>query len=150
MKIPYIPILIILSLAGVPSCVKDVTLDAMEEPTVVVECILSDDPLQTLYLTYTKGASREAAPDLPEATAVLTDLTEGKEAGRFVRSADGSWTLAYGAIPEHRYRLDITIPGHDPIWAEQTMPEAPGVTVDWHKWNILPRNAKDTSEDYIG
>lgn len=137
-------------LAVATSCVKDVILDAMEEPTVVMECILSDDPVQTLYLVYTKGASREAAPDLPEATAVLTDLTEGKEAGRFARTADGSWTLAYGALPEHRYRLDVTIPGHDPIWAEQTMPEAPGVAVDWHKWNILPQNAKDTSEDYIG
>ena len=128
MKIPYIPVLIILSLAAT-SCVKDVILDAMEEPTVVVECILSDDPVQTLYLTYTKGASREAAPDLPEATAVLTDLTEGKEAGRFARTADGSWTLAYAAIPEHRYRLDVTVPGHEPIWAEQTMPEPAGWTV---------------------
>ena len=150
MKKTGIALIAICCLLAATSCVKDVILDAMEEPTVVVECILSDDPVQTLYLTYTKGASREAAPDLPEATAVLTDLTEGKEAGRFTRVADGSWTLTYAAVPEHRYRLDVAIPGREPIWAEQTMPEVPGITVGWHKWNILPRNAKDTSEDYIG
>ena len=123
--------------ATAASCVKDVVMDAMEEPAVVVDCILTDEPVQTLHLVYTKGASREAAPDLPEATAVLTDLTEGKEAGRFARTADGSWTLAYAAIPEHRYRLDVTVPGHEPIWAEQTMPEPPGVVVGWHRLGLF-------------
>ena len=35
--------------AMVTACVRDVTMDALEEPTVVVECILTDDPVQTLY-----------------------------------------------------------------------------------------------------
>ena len=121
--------------AMVTACVRDVTMDALEEPTVVVECILTDDPVQTLYLTYTKGASRDQAPELPEAKAVLTDLTEGKEAGHFAKAADGSWQLSYAAIPEHRYRLDVSIPGHDPIWAEQTMPGVPGLSVGWHQWD---------------
>ena len=124
------------------SCVKDVILDAMDEPTVVVDCVLSDEPEQTLHLVYTKGASRAEAPDLPEATAVLTDLTEGKEVGRFTRTADRSWTLAYAAIPSHRYRLDVTVPGHEPIWAEQTMPEPPGVEVGWHSWD--PRSTSES------
>lgn len=117
------------------SCVKDVILDARDEPEVVVDCILTDEPVQILYLVYTKGASREIAPELPEATAVLTDLTEGKEAGRFHRMTDGSWQLAYTAIPTHSYRLDVSVPDHEPIWAEQTMPEAPGINVRWHSWN---------------
>ena len=117
------------------SCVRDVTMDALEEPTVVVECILTDDPVQTLYLSYTKGASRDQAPELPEAKAVLTDLTEGKEAGHFAKAADGSWQLSYAAIPEHHYRLDVSIPDHDPIWAEQTMPGVPGLSVGWHQWD---------------
>ena len=134
-------------LAAATSCVKDVMLDALEEPKMVVECILTDAPVQTLYLTYTKGASRAQAPDLPEATAVLTDLTEGKEAGRFTRAADGSWQLAYGAIPEHRYRLDVTVPGHDPVWAEQTMPAAPGIAVGWVPWTGDADNPSDYSRD---
>ena len=108
-------------------------MDAMEDPLIVVECVLTDEAVQTLHLTYTKGASQSEAPDLPEATAVLTDLTEGREAGRFTRVADGSWQLAYAAIEAHHYRLDITIPGHEPLRAEQTMPkvwraDADGIT----------------------
>lgn len=53
---------------------KEVAMDAMEEPQVVVECIICDEPVQSLYLTYMKGASRESAPDLSEAEARLTDL----------------------------------------------------------------------------
>ena len=109
--------------AGLASCVKEISMDAMEDPLIVVECILTDEPVQTLYLSYTKGASRADAPDLPKAEAVLTDLTEEKEVGRFARVADGSWQLAYAAIEAHHYRLDISIPGHEPLWAEQTMPK---------------------------
>lgn len=118
------------------SCVKDVILDARDEPQVVVECILSDEPVQTLYLSYTKGASREAAPELTEAVATLTDLTEGREAGRFRRADDGSWQLSYAAVPAHEYRLDVTVPDHEPIWAEQTMPEVPMITSRWKPWQL--------------
>ena len=126
------------------SCVKDVVLDAKEEPQVVVECILTDEPVQTLHLVYTKGASRSEAPDLPEAEVVLTDLTVGKEAGRFKRTPDGSWQLAYAAVPAHSYRLDVSVPSHGPIWAEQTMPEAPGIVVGWHRWD----NPRSSPDDY--
>ena len=37
----------------VVSCIKDVILDAGDEPQVVVDCILTDEPVQTLYLVYT-------------------------------------------------------------------------------------------------
>lgn len=125
---------LLLVLLLVPSCVRDVTMDAMEDPEVVVECVLSDKPLQTLYLTYTKGASREKALVLPKASAVLTDLTEGNEVGRFERVSDGSWQMSYAAIPSHHYRLDISIPDHEPVWAEQTMPQEPSVEAKWNWW----------------
>lgn len=127
----FVKVAIAASAVMATSCVKDVILDAMDEPQVVVDCILTDELVQTLHLLYTKGASRTEAPDLPEAEAVLTDLTEGQVAGHFARTADRSWQLDYATIPGHRYRLDVTVPGHEPIWAEQTMPEAPGVEVRW-------------------
>jgi hypothetical protein len=102
-------------------------MDAGESPQVVVECVLNEESVQKLFLTYTKGASRKEASDLPEAEAVLTDLTASREAGRFERMTDGSWQLAYAAIPTHHYRLDVIVPGHEPIWAEQTMPDIPPV-----------------------
>ena len=125
------------------SCMKEVTMDAMEEPQVVVECILCDEPVQTLNLAYTKGASRESAPELLEAEAVLNDLTEGKEVGRFTRAADGFWQLGYTAVPSHRYRLEVNVPGHEPISAEQTMPEVPSLDAEWDWWREnLPADAK--------
>ena len=134
------------------SCVKVVTMDALEEPQVVVECILCDEPVQTLNLTYTKGASRESAPELSEAEASLTDLTEGKEVGLFTRSADGSWKLDYAAIPSHNYRLEVNIPGHESISAEQTMPENPGIEVGWHEFdpNWHKENPDKILFDYVG
>ena len=42
--------------------------------------------------------------------------------GSFERQDDGTWALGYAAVPEHSYRLEIDIPGQEPIWAEQTMP----------------------------
>ena len=118
------------------SCVQDVIMDAKDEPQVVVDCILCDEPVQTLYLVYTKGASQETASELTDAVAVLTDLTEGREIGRFHRTTDGSWELAYAAIPAHSYRLEVSVPDHELIWAEQTMPEVPRITSKWKTWQV--------------
>ncbi len=114
---------LLLLLAGLfTSCVKDVILDAMEDPQLAVYCVLSQDSTQTLKLSWTKGASRAEAPRVTEANAVLTDLTENLVVGSFERISESDWQLEYAAIPGHHYRLDVTVPGRDPIWAEQTMP----------------------------
>lgn len=109
------------------SCVKDVILDAMEDPQLVVSCVLTVDPVQKLSLSYTKSASRSEAPRVTGATAVLTDLTEGREAGIFIRIDEDTWQLEYAAIPTHEYRLEVSVPGREPVWAEQTMPIEPPV-----------------------
>ncbi|MBO6068225.1 MAG: DUF4249 family protein, partial [Bacteroidales bacterium] len=93
------------------SCVKDVILDAKEEPLLAVYCVLKNEPVQELKLSYTKSVTMAEAPSVTEATAILTDLTEVREAGRFVRVADSLWRLDYSAIPTHSYRLEITVPG---------------------------------------
>ena len=51
------------------SCVRDVVLDAGENPQLVVECVMSNDTIQKLYLCFTKGASREEAEPLTDAVA---------------------------------------------------------------------------------
>lgn len=92
-----------------------------EKPTVVVECILTDNPIQTLRLSFTSadGTQRE----VQEAEAVLTDLTVNSVAGTFSRNAEGCWTLDYKAVSGHKYRLEIKVPGYDLIYAEDTMPQ---------------------------
>jgi len=109
------------------SCVKDVVLDAKEDPLLAVYCVLKVDSVQELLLSYTKSVTMDEAPRVTDATAVLTDLTEGREAGRFVQVSDSLWQLDYSAIPTHSYRLEVTVPGREPVWAEQTMPAEPPV-----------------------
>ena len=105
------------------SCVKDIVLDAGEEPKVVVECVLTEDPVQELYLSYTKGVSQAAADPLLEAEARLVDLDEYNFSVPFSPAGDGRWVLDYAALPGHRYRLEVKVPGHDLITAETKMPE---------------------------
>ena len=108
---------------GLTSCVKDVIMDAKDNPAVAVACILSDDPVQELNIVYTKGASLKEAPKVMEAVAVLKDLTTG-ETRSFERQEDGVWRMDYAAVPEHRYRLEVTVPGYDTLVAEDTMPDS--------------------------
>ena len=122
----YLCFILVLA-TGLSSCVKDVILDAKEEPLLVVACILSQDSVQTLRLSWTKGPSQAEAPLVTEAVAVLTDLTENREAGRFDRRGEGLWQLDYTPLTGHSYRLDVTVPGHEPVWAEQTVPEVPEI-----------------------
>ena len=112
-------ILIILMLA-LSSCIRDVIMDAKERPQVVVVCVLSDDHVQTLQLSFTKGASLAEAPVLTDAVAVLYE--QGNAVGEFKRGSDGIWRLEYAAVPGHTYRLEVQVPGYDMIYAEQMMP----------------------------
>ena len=68
----------------------------------------------------------KGAPRVTEAMIVLSDLTEGRE-GRFVQVNDILWRQDYSAIPTHHYRLEVTVPDRDPVWAKQTMPAEPPV-----------------------
>lgn len=111
------------------SCVRDVVLDAGEAKKVVVECVLTENDVQELYLNFTKGASEAEAEQLTDAVAVLIDLTESKTIGRFVRREGDLWTLGYKAVQDHHYRLEIEVPGYDLIWAEETMPRRINVKV---------------------
>ena len=72
-------------------------MDAKEKPQVVVVCVLSDEPVQTLQLSFTKGASLAEAPALTEAVAMLYD--ESRAVGEFKRDSDGIWRLEYAAVP---------------------------------------------------
>lgn len=107
------------------SCVRDVVLDAGEKPQVVVECVISNDSIQKLYLNFTKGASKKEAEPLTDAVATLIDLTESTTVGQFMKGEEENlWILDYSAVPGHYYRLEVQVTGHDLIYAEDTMPES--------------------------
>lgn len=131
--------ILLLFAIGLTSCVKDVILDAEGDSQLVVACVLAQNSVQTLQLSWTKGPSEADAPRVGEASAVLTDLSLNREAGSFVRTGEGLWQLEYTPVPGHSYRLEVTIPGRDPVWAEQTMPEVPVV-----ESAVIPRAAPFT------
>lgn len=119
-RIKTAAVILFILMVTLSSCIRDVIMDAKEKPQVVVVCVLSDDPVQTLQLSFTKGASLAEAPALTEAVAMLYDGT--KAVGEFKRGSDGIWRLEYAAIPGHTYRLEVQVPGYDMIHAEQMMP----------------------------
>ena len=110
------------------SCVRDVIMDAEERPTVVVECILTNSAMQELRLNFTKGASKTVAEPLTEAAATLIDLTSGMTVGEFDKASGDLWTLDYSPVSNHRYRLEVQVPGYDLIYAEDTLPQLPEIT----------------------
>lgn len=121
---------ILMTMSIIPSCVRDIVMDAEEKPQVVVSCVLSDDPVQTLKLSFTKGASLKEAPQLTEAVATLYD--GGYRIGEFMKLEDGIWILDHAAVPGHEYRLEVQVPGYEMIYAEQRMPsQAASVDVQY-------------------
>ncbi|MBR5300028.1 MAG: DUF4249 family protein [Bacteroidales bacterium] len=123
-RIKFTAVMLTALMLALSSCVRDVIMDAEERPTVVVECILTNSAMQELHLNFTKGASKTVAEPLTEAAATLIDLTSGMTVGEFDKASGDLWTLDYSPVSNHRYRLEIQVPGYDLIYAEDTMPES--------------------------
>ena len=136
-RIKFTAVMLTALMLALSSCVRDVIMDAEERPTVVVECILTNSDTQELRLNFTKGASKAVAAPLTEAAATLIDLTSGMTVGEFDKAPGDLWTLDYSPVSNHRYRLEVQVPGYDLIYAEDTMPESLNVySLTWTE-NIL-------------
>lgn len=136
-RIKFTVVMLTALMLALSSCVRDVIMDAEERPTVVVECILTNSAMQELHLNFTKGASKTVAEPLTEAAATLIDLTSGMTVGEFDKASGDLWTLDYSPVSNHRYRLEVQVPGYDLIYAEDTMPESLNVySFTWTE-NIL-------------
>ena len=136
-RIKFTVVMLTALMLALSSCVRDVIMDAEERPTVVVECILTNSDTQELHLNFTKGASKTVAEPLTEAVATLIDLTSGMTVGEFDKASGDLWTLDYSPVSNHRYRLEVQVPGYDLIYAEDTMPESLNVySFTWTE-NIL-------------
>lgn len=139
-------ILCCIAALAVSSCERETSLDSGEKPQVVVECLLTDGPEQSLRLSFAKCPSEKKARVLDQAEVKLIDVTESRIVGNFTRSyiqmiidgvpRDRKWELEYSGVPHHTYRLEIEVPGYDLIWAEETMPEAVEieyVNINYHR-----------------
>lgn len=120
-------------LTVVCSCDKSVSLDTREKRKVAVECVLTPNSTQHLNLMYSKGASKDEAQPLTEAVVTLIDLSRQETVGQFKKKDGSLWTLDYAGIPDHKYRLEIQVPGYDLISSEQTMPKIDVRSVCWNE-----------------
>jgi hypothetical protein len=123
-RIKFTAVMLTALMLALSSCVRDVIMDAEERPTVVVECILTNSDTQELHLNFTKGASKTVAEPLTEAASTLIDLTSGMTVGEFDKASGDLWILDYSPVSNHRYRLEVQVPGYDLIYAEDTMPDS--------------------------
>ena len=105
------------------ACEKAVDLRPEGEVRIVVECILSEDTVQTLRLSLTDIASTS----LDDAVISLTDETEGVLVGHFTHLQGKDWQLEYAAIPQHRYSLKVEIDGFEAVTGHTRMPEKLGI-----------------------
>ena len=125
------------SLMAPLACERAVDLRPEGEGRIVVECILSEDTVQTLRLSLTDIASAS----LDEAVISLTDETEGVLVGHFAHLQGNDWQLEYAAIPQHRYSLEVEIDGFEAVTAYTQMPEKLGV-----KYTALKRVSPELLE----
>lgn len=109
------------------SCTRVVDLTPEGPARVVVNCVLSEDSVQTLSLSLTDIATPAELSALEKAEVYLMDESIKKNAGQFIREND-EWHLQYSAVTMHTYRLSIHIPGREVVEAVTTMPSAPSVS----------------------
>lgn len=125
------------------ACTRVVDLVPEGTAQVVVNCVLSEDSIQTLSLGYTDIVTEADKALLETAGILLTDETAGVEAGRFVKKGE-TWYLPYSAVPEHKYRITIQIPGRDVISAVTSMPAPCGI----ERFHIPTPGVEHNADDY--
>lgn len=104
------------------SCTRVTDLAPDGRGEVVVICVLTEKAPQRLTLDLTDIAMPSDRDALSSAVVTLSDETAGSEIGQFQKGDGNGWALDYAAVPEHRYRLEVLIPGREKLEARTTMP----------------------------
>ena len=118
-------------------CTRETDLKPVGRGTLVVECILSQEPVQTLRLTLTDIAPENDWKALENAKVMLTDIDEGV-VRQFRYVGNSLWSLDYSAEPQYQYLLEIDVEGHDRVSAKTKMPSSLSI-----KYTIMTRANPD-------
>ncbi len=130
-------ILFFSALAGIlffmTSCEESVILDPKEK-VVNVKCILSNDTVQTVKLTYSSYISDNYYPPVKNAevsvsydTIVPSPVEEHSTIDstiiiKFKKIEDGIWQSKFIPVPKREYNLLVTVPEYDSITASTSYP----------------------------
>lgn len=113
------------------SCVETIDLDTGEERAIVVNCVLTEDDVQTLEMYYTtslSGVEREPVED-----AVVRLYRYDEPVAEFTRCEDGLWRAAVRPDYGKPYRLDVTADGRN-LTASTVFPIDITVETYWRGW----------------
>lgn len=118
MRFPRSLLLILVFLAS--SCVETIVLDPHEDLPIAVYCVLQEEGVQTLEIFYAKGKEQESFRSVTEAEA---RLYQGENPVATFHREGTSWKADYRPECGKSYRLEISLPGREPITAETRMPD---------------------------
>ncbi len=101
-----------------------------EEDYVNVTCVLTNDPVQTLSLTYSSLADKKIQPVEEAEVSVSYEAADSygtvTESGEiaFLKSKAGVWTAEFTPIVGAVYNLSVKVPGREPMTAATRMPSS--------------------------
>ena len=101
------------------SCLEDIDLDTGER-ILGVYCVLEDGPEQELELSYIAPTGGTSSPVGEDVTITLFE--SGIPVGVFTRTSETKWRMDYRPEGGHTYRLEVKVPGEDPLTAETRYP----------------------------
>ena len=101
------------------SCLEDIDLDTGEQ-ILNVYCVLKEGPEQELELSYIAPTGGTSSPVGEDVTITLFE--SGIPVGVFTRTSETKWRMDYTPEGGQTYRLEVKVPGVDPLTAETRYP----------------------------
>ena len=105
------------------ACLETIDLETEFERKLVVNCILTPGPEQSLSITYNAPAGHFVRNYEPVKDADARLFCEENEVGRFLVNKRGSYDLIYEPIPGKEYLLSVTANDGSTVTAKTTFPE---------------------------
>lgn len=119
----YLVFWLSLCLPLVYSCVETLKIKIQDEKTVIVECILVEDTVQTMRLYYAKGrGDSQVYQSIPEAVPIVKNKG-GDTLAVFALDSGTLWKAEFSPEYGTTYILHIEIPGHEEVQAKTVFPK---------------------------
>lgn len=134
MRLRIVAIALLISLT---SCVEEIKFDNVRKDRIVVNCLLSSDSVQYLYLTHNAQKGDMFFNEVENAVATLS--SNGLVVGTFQKFGYGKWSLDFTPEPETKYELNVSVNGFEDIYAETIFPKDVKVFPDRSKGSFSKR-----------
>ena len=114
--------LLLLQILVLSSCVENIDIDLPKNRKVVVNCILTSEPVQQLSLTYSNELGKAGYNEVLDANITLFDSDH--EVRKFQKSSYGEWKMGFTPTKGKLYTLRVEISNLPTITAHTIFPNA--------------------------